>query len=78
MYSVAYHYAKDLDSDVVVTSRRPTLIAYYSELFEINFWDVSCFVSGRPGVSIILIMRSGTLVIWFRSTDPTKARHPLG
>lgn len=34
MYSVAYHYAKDLDSDVVVTSRRPTLFAYYSELFE--------------------------------------------
>jgi hypothetical protein len=35
MYSVAYHYAKDLDSDVVVTSRRPTLFAYYSELFEL-------------------------------------------
>lgn len=33
MYSVQYHYCKDLDSDVVVTSRRPTLFAYYSELF---------------------------------------------
>lgn len=63
MYSVAYHYAKDLSSDVVVTSRRPTLFAYCSELFKIIKWDFSCFVSGRPGVSIILLMRSGTLVL---------------
>jgi hypothetical protein len=48
MYSVAYHYAKDLDSDVMVTSRRPTLFAYCSELFEEIFRDLLVLFPDDP------------------------------
>lgn len=75
MYSVAYHYAKDLDSDVFVTSRHPKLIAYVPELFELNYWSNSCFVSGRPGVDITLTKRGVTLVLLLQSTS--QPRHAV-
>lgn len=76
MYSVAYHYAKDLDSDVVVTSRRPTLFAYYSELFELSFGKLSfCFRTTRCCRHPPLEERHpGTPA---QGVEPTKARHLL-